>query len=161
MSFIADTLKRYTGQHSTGSSRVAHETHQVHETRSFDIPVKESSTKDFAGGVRDELSRTAEALEGIKTEVANLESMQDSIKNFFEEQKKDTAENIHKENVKVYRNVQAAVDDSLADQTKAIRGYIESAGKDGSKLPVVLGVVNFALDIIILAVLVLHTMGIF
>ena len=65
------------------------------------------------------------------------------------------------ENVKVYRNVQAAVDDSLADQTKAIRGYIESAGKDGSKLPVVLGVVNFALDIIILAVLVLHTMGIF
>ena len=80
---------------------------------------------------------------------------------YLDAQFDDVHEAIHTENVKVYRNVQAAVDDSLADQTKAIRGDIESAGKDGSKLPVVLGVVNFALDIVILAVLALHAMGIF
>ena len=113
-------------------------------------------------------------IEGMKqTSSENVESIKqasgDVVKGeapamdqtYLDAQFDDVHEAIHTENVKVYRNVQAAVDDSLADQTKAIRGYIESAGKDGSKLPVVLGVVNFALDIIILAVLVLHTMGIF
>ena len=105
---------------------------------------------------------SAEATETIKqASVDATENIKQVNKDYLDAQFDDVHEAIHTENVKVYRNVQAAVDDSLADQTKAIRGYIESAGKDGSKLPVVLGVVNFALDIIILAVLVLHTMGIF
>lgn len=159
MSFIADTLKRYTGQHSTGSSRVAHETHQVHETRSFDIPVKESSTKDFAGGVRDELSRTAEALEGIKTEVANLESMQDSIKNFFEEQKKDTAENIHKENVKVYRNVQAVV----VDETSKLKESIEKVTDNSTKVntAMIFAILAFAIAVLHFVFDILDKAGVF
>jgi len=72
----------------------------------------------------------------------------------------EVEEAIHIENVKVYRNVQAAVDDSLADQTKAIRGYIERSQKDGSKLPMVLGIINFALNILIIAILILMSMGI-
>ena len=105
----------------------------------------------------------ADGLEGIKQASGDVVKGEAPAmdQTYLDAQFDDVHEAIHTENVKVYRNVQAAVDDSLADQTKAIRGYIESAGKDGSKLPVVLGVVNFALDIIILAVLVLHTMGIF
>ena len=82
-------------------------------------------------------------------------------KTYLDAQFDDVHDAIHTENIKVYRNVQAAVDDSLADQTKAIRGYIERTQKEGSKLPLVLGIVNFALNIIILAVLILTAMGVF
>lgn len=82
-------------------------------------------------------------------------------KTYLDAQFENVQDTIHSENVKVYRNVQAAVDDSLADQTKALRGYIERTQKDGSKMPMVLGIVNFALNIIILAVLILNAMGVF
>ena len=120
MSLLSE-IKKLSGQRriSTYKPTPAPETQKVHETRSFDIPGRESGSKDL-GELKEELARTAEALVGIKTEVANLESMQDSIKNFFEEQKKDTAENIHKENVKVYRNVQAVVVEESAKLKESV-----------------------------------------
>jgi len=110
---ILSEIKKLSGKRTVNSSRPAPEIRQSHETRSFDIPVRTTSGRDY-DELKDELARTNEVLAAIKTEVANLENMQDSMKNFFEEQKKDTAESIHKENVKVYRNVQAVVVDESA-----------------------------------------------
>ena len=120
MSFLSDAVKKYTGQIRSFTAKPTHEAPKTreaaaeHETRSLNLPVKDNGTKDLAGSVKDELARTADALEGIRNQVANFEDMQNSMKSYFEEQKKDTAENIHKENVKVYRNVQAVVVDESA-----------------------------------------------
>ena len=160
MSFLSDTLKKYTGQYHTNTSRPARETHQVSETRSFDIPVKEKATEEFAGGVRDELSKTAAALKDIKAEVANLENMQGSIKDFFEEQKRETAESIHKENVKVYRNVQAVV----VDETSKLRESIEKSSSDkDTKLntAMVFAILAFVISVLHFAFSILVSAGVF
>ena len=128
MSFLADTVKKYAGQLRECTSKQAHEAPKARETRSLDIPVRDNGTKDLAGSVKDELARTADALEGIRNQVANFEDMQNSMKGYFEEQKKDTAENIHKENVKVYRNVQAVVVDEAAKVKESADNASSKAG---------------------------------
>jgi len=105
----------------------------------------------------------SEGLESIKQAAGGITTAAapEMDKTYLDAQFDDVHDAIHTENVKVYRNVQAAVDDSLADQTKAVRGYIERSGKEITKIPVMLGVINFGLDVIILLVIVLKTLGVF
>lgn len=110
--------------------------------------------------IKQAVEEGLEAIKGASADVVKGDAPQ-MDQTYLNAQFDDVHDAIHTENVKVYRNVQAAVDDSLADQTKAIRGYIERTQKEGSKLPLVLGIVNFALNIIILAVLILTAMGVF
>ena len=113
MSFLSE-IKKLSGQYRPNASKQTRETRPEHATRSFDIPVRESVKDDSAATVKEELERSRELLAGIKTEVANLESMQASLKDYFEENKQETSELIHSENVRVYRNVQAVVVDESA-----------------------------------------------
>ena len=100
MSFLSE-IKKLSGQYRPNASKQTRETRPEHATRSFDIPVRESVKDDSAAAVKEELERSRELLAGIKTEVANLESMQASLKDYFEENKQETSELIHSENVRV------------------------------------------------------------
>lgn len=116
----------------------------------------EDATAELKQVISEGLEALKQAAGGITTAVAP-----EMDRTYLDAQFDDVHDAIHSENVKVYRNVQAAVDDSLADQTKAIRGYIERETKDNTKVPVMLGVVNFGLNIIILLVIILKTLGVF
>ena len=122
MSFLSE-IKKLSGQYRSNASKPAHETRPEHTTRSFDIPVRESNKDDSTAAIKEELERSREMLAGIKTEVANLESMQVSLKDYLDEQKKETSENIHNENVRVYRNVQAVV----LDESSKIKESFEKS----------------------------------
>ena len=125
MSLLSE-IKKLSGQYRSNASRPAHETRPEHATRSFDIPVRESVKDDSVAAIKEELERSREMLAGIKTEVANLESMQASLKDYLEAQKKETSETIHNENVRVYRNVQAVV----LDESSKIKETFEKTNSD-------------------------------
>ena len=149
MSFFSDTFRKYSGHNRAGALRQTRESGRAYETRSFDVPVREN-VKNGSAELKEEMSKTAEALEGIKTEVANLSGMRDSLKSFLEEKQKETAENIHTENVKVYRNVQAVVVDESAKVKESVS---ETASKANAAMvfaimAFVIAVLHFAFDIL-------------
>ncbi len=74
----------------------------------------EDMSKAYAEFKSISTEEIAAADETIEEEV--MDGTRDLLQEFFEKQD-DT---IHKENIKVYRNVQAAVNDSLTEQTKSI-----------------------------------------
>ena len=132
------------------------------QASSESVESMKQASEDATETIRKVVEEGLEAIKGASEGVVRGEAPQAQMdQTYLDAQFDDVHDAIHTENVKVYRNVQAAVDDSLADQTKAIRGYIERSQKDGSKLPLVLGIANFALNVIIIALLVLNALGVF
>ena len=103
-------------------------------------------TAENVDNVRDVLAQCMEKLENIETEgeqTEELEKQLAGIKTLLEERLAQSEEFMHKENVKVYRNVQAAFTEELEKQKQE---------KKGSRLPVGLSVailVAVAADIVI------------
>ncbi len=91
-------------------------------------------------------SLTEEVAMGVKKEDDNKSvdiADKETIQKLFDKQ----SDTIHKENIKVYRNVQAAMGDSMAEQTKSILEAQQGMGKSG------LGFVKVMSVLIFLAVL--------
>lgn len=153
MSFLSD-LRRISGQRRSRSSRPAYENTGAYEHRSFDIPVQKENVKDSMADIKTELSQNLETLESIKSEVTELKGLQDSVKTMFEAQKKDTAETVHSENVRVYRNVQAVVVDEASKVKETVeKSASETDGKVNAAvtfavLAFVIAVLHFAFDIL-------------
>ena len=93
--------------------------------------------------------------EAIEEEV--MDGTRDMLQEFFEKQD-DT---IHKENIKVYRNVQAAVNDSLSEQTKSILdAQVAASKKSGTGFVKVMSVLIFIAVLADIALKVLPMFGI-
>ncbi len=85
-------------------------------------------TAENVDNVRDVLSQCMEKLTALETESVQTEEVETQlagIKSLLEERLTQSEEFVHRENVKVYRNVQAAFTEELAkqnEQGKAARG---------------------------------------
>lgn len=91
-------------------------------------------TAENVDNVRDVLAQCMEKLEVLETEsgqAADVEEQLTGIKSLLEERLAQSEEFMHRENVKVYRNVQAAFTEELEKQ--------KQASKD-SRLPVGLAI---------------------
>lgn len=105
-------------------------------------------TAENVDKVRDVLAQCMEKLENIETEGGQAEELEKQlagIRALLEERLTQSEEFMHKENVKVYRNVQAAFTEELEKQN-------ENRNPKGSRLPVGLSIAILAgvvVDIII------------
>ena len=63
--------------------------------------------------------------------------------------------------VVIGNNVQAAVDDSIDEQTKSIRNYVDDSAKASMGSIKTLSIVNIVVSVITLAAIVLKTLGVF
>lgn len=165
---IKETCEAGVGDIKQATDSGVYDLKQATDATVYDIKTAAQEGVDSIKKASDEATETlkqviSEGLEAIKQAAGGITTAAapEMDRTYLDAQFDDVHDAIHTENVKVYRNVQAAVDDSLADQTKAVRGYIERAGKDITKIPVMLGVINFGLDVIILLVIVLKTLGVF
>ena len=111
--------------------------------------------------LQQENTEKLEALEQQYT--AKLEELQqstevlDELQKHVDEKLSTTEENVHKECVKVYRNVQAVVVEENEKQTEAIAAKVKE--NLGSKLNGVLGV-SIAAVVLTVADIVLHVLSI-
>lgn len=107
---------------------------------------------------------SAQKLEALVEESASKaadDSEQSAGKEYVDEIFDKTSEVIHKENVKVYRNVQATVQASLEDQTKSILEAQElAAKKSGTGFLKVMSVLIFIAVLADIALKVLPMLGI-
>lgn len=115
-------------------------------------------TSENVENVRKLLAQCMEKLEGLNTDDekrAEVEQQLAGIKSLLEERFAQSEEFMHKENVKVYRNVQAAFTEELGKQAQTTKG---------SKLPVGLSIailVGVVIDILVnLIPLVLQLMNV-
>lgn len=88
------------------------------------------------------LQRKLELIQESVTELGKGIDTQDDLTGTLEEKKNDLTEFTHKEGVKIYRNVQASVQEENAKQTEALTGEVK---KLRGKLGAVLGVSVVAL----------------
>lgn len=98
-------------------------------------------TSENVESVRKVLSECMEKLDGLETEKKEAENVEQeiaAIKALLEERFSQSEDFMHKENVKVYRNVQAAFTEELAKQTE------QAKGKKGKGTPLWLSVVILA-----------------
>lgn len=109
-------------------------------------------TAENVDNVRDVLAQCTAKLEAAETESGQAEDVEKQlagIKNLLEERFAQSEEFMHRENVKVYRNVQAAFTEELEKQK-------QSSG--GSRLPVGLSI---AILIGVVADIVIHVFSLF
>ncbi|MCX4307582.1 MAG: hypothetical protein OSJ69_17460 [Acetatifactor sp.] len=88
-------------------------------------------TAENVDNVRDVLAQCMEKLENIETEGEQKEELEKQlagIKTLLEERLAQSEEFMHKENVKVYRNVQAAFTEELEKQKQEKKGGRLSLG---------------------------------
>ena len=103
-------------------------------------------TAENVDNVRDLLTQCMDKLETLETESGQAEDVEKQlagIKSLLEERLTQSEEFVHRENVKVYRNVQAAFTEELEKQSQTAKG---------SRLPVGLSVailISLAADIVI------------
>ncbi len=106
-------------------------------------------TAENVDNVRDVLARCMEKLETLETESGQVQDMENQlagIKSLLEERLTQSEEFVHKENVKVYRNVQAAFTEELEKQNQTSKG---SKVPVGLLIAVLIGVVaDIAVNVI-------------
>lgn len=121
-------------------------------------------TAENAVTAQDLLKECIEKTEALQQEGKTQEAREESVaelKTMLEELFRQSDDFLHKENVKVYRNVQAALVEELNKQTEAIKA--EQNSKKGGKAPVVLMVlilIGVAADLAIHIFTFLTMMGI-
>lgn len=89
------------------------------------VNLKTSENVENVSKVLSECMEKLDGLEAEKKDAANVEQELAAIKTLLEERFSQSEDFMHKENVKVYRNVQAAFTEELAKQTeqaKAAKG---------------------------------------
>lgn len=82
-------------------------------------------TAENVDSVRDVLAQCMEKLEALETESGQAEDVEEQlagIKSLLEERLAQSEEFMHRENVKVYRNVQAAFTEEFEKQKQASKG---------------------------------------
>lgn len=108
-------------------------------------------TAENVDSVRDMLAQCTEKLEALETaggQSEDVEKQLAGIKSLLEERLTQSEEFVHKENVKVYRNVQAAFTEELEKQNQATRG---SRLPVGLCIAVLIGVVaDIAINVVTL-----------
>lgn len=106
-------------------------------------------TAENVDNVRDVLAQCMEKLETLETESGQVQDMENQlagIKSLLEERLTQSEEFVHKENVKVYRNVQAAFTEELEKQNQTSKG---SKVPVGLLIAVLIGVVaDFAVNVV-------------
>lgn len=98
-------------------------------------------TAENVDNVQDVLAQCMEKLETLETESGQVQDMENQlagIKSLLEERLTQSEEFVHKENVKVYRNVQAAFAEELEKQNQTSKG---SKAPVGLLIAVLIGVV--------------------
>ncbi len=98
-------------------------------------------TAENVDNVQDVLAQCMEKLETLETESGQVQDMENQlagIKSLLEERLTQSEEFVHKENVKVYRNVQAAFTEELEKQNQSSKG---SKAPVGLLIAVLIGVV--------------------
>lgn len=102
-----------------------------------------------------------EGIESIKAAAEEVKKGPEEQRAYFDAQFDDLQDAIHKENVKVFRNVQATTDESLDDKAKELKLYIESSIKEAMKVPLIVGIVTFGFVIVDIIIDVLSMLGVF
>lgn len=106
-------------------------------------------TAENVDNVQDVLAQCMEKLETLETESGQVQDMENQlagIKSLLEERLTQSEEFVHKENVKVYRNVQAAFTEELEKQNQTSKG---SKVPVGLLIAVLIGVVaDFAVNVV-------------
>jgi len=83
------------------------------------------------------MQRKLETIQESLTELAKSVDMQDDLPKVLEERHGDLMEFTHKEGVKIYRNVQASVQEETAKQAESVNGTVK---KLQGKLSAVMGI---------------------
>lgn len=89
---------------------------KVAETNELTSQLVQSTIEKLEGNTMADVNREDETNEELKAAVENLTALKESLDEAFKAQE----EVIHKENVRVYRNVQASIVDELKQQSEAI-----------------------------------------
>lgn len=110
-------------------------------------PVKEDSfrTEDI-----EKLEKTLEELKD--TAVAGFSKMDDAFR--------QADDYVHKENVKVYRNVQAVVIEELEKQSQVLRSYGEITSGKARGMGII-SIITLVVSLINMALLIMHLLGVF
>ncbi len=116
------------------------------DTAEIDRLVNESIAKiqevySLCGGMMGVMSLVSENVAKIQEDQTNPQQLQE-LKQVLSEKMEESGENIHKECVKVYRNVQAVVVEESGKQTEAVSSSVSGLK---SKLNAILGVSVVAL----------------
>jgi len=112
-------------------------------------------TAENVENMRSLLAQCMEKLESVKTEDGSDEKAQEqlaAVKGLLEERLTQTEDIVHKENVKVYRNVQAAFTEELEKQNSQERENRKTSGSKaavGLSVAILIGViVDIAVNLI-------------
>lgn len=101
------------------------------------------SEEERSAGLTEELKKIGEALEESEQGVKQLLERVDSFQKEMEQRFRQSEDYLHKENVKVYRNVQAVVVDEAAKKSEAIIKNQEEQSKKYGKPILILAVLTF------------------
>ena len=119
------------------------------------VNIKTAENVDNVQGV---LSQCMEKLTALKTENVQAEDVEKQlagIKTLLEERLTQSEEFVHRENVKVYRNVQAATTEELGKQIEAVLGGQQALAGKGKGMHAV-SILTLIVAIVNLAMLIAH-----
>ena len=117
--------------------------------------IKETSDLSIAG-INQTLNESLAKIAEIKESSDHLDKVTENMSGFQEKQEelfKNLEDFLHTDNVKVYRNVQAAMQEELEKQTAELKeSYEKAAGKSGILLPfmiitMIISIANLAVTI--------------
>lgn len=117
--------------------------------------IKQTSDLSIAG-INQTLSESLAKIAEIKESSDQLDRITENMSGFQEKQEelfKNLEDFLHTDNVKVYRNVQAAMQEELEKQTAELKEmYEKSSGKTGVLLPfviitMIIGIANLAITV--------------
>ena len=117
--------------------------------------IKETSDLSIAG-INQTLNESLAKIAEIKESSDHLDKVTENMSGFQEKQEelfKNLEDFLHTDNVKVYRNVQAAMQEELEKQTAELKeSYEKAAGKSGILLPfmiitMIISIANLAITI--------------
>lgn len=118
-----------------------------------------SGTKDYEPVLQTIYSEVQSERAALDENMNQMKEMIVKIRLLMDEHQKQVIDFVHKENVKVYRNVQAVVNDQTAFRAKELTEQIERIGKKSNR-PNILLIFTFLLAAGSLAIQVMQLLGV-
>lgn len=118
-----------------------------------------SGTKDYEPVLQTIYSEVQSERTALDENMNQMKEMIVKIRLLMDEHQKQMLDFVHKENVKVYRNVQAVVNDQTALRAKELTDQIESIGKKSSR-PNLLLIFTFLMAAGSLAIQIMQLLGV-
>lgn len=118
-----------------------------------------TDNRDTLADIHKAVTDSSQAMEEMRKSVADSGQAMEEIKNTFSENKGTVEEVVHKENIKVYRNIQAAVTEELGKQSKDILAeQYKAAGMNKVILAIIIASLVAGLGN--LGLMIVHVLGI-